>query len=83
MTRGTELKVKSWVIEKADKTARHYDRCIATKRNADGIGSEEVDGFVTVWIEEFITESEKAINVVLDTENGSGWKLWIPKSQIM
>ncbi|WP_158562690.1 hypothetical protein [Eubacterium sp. AF17-7] len=43
-------------------------------------------GYITVYIQEEIKETEKAINVVLSTGHvdGStkGWKTWIPKSVV-
>lgn len=81
-----ELKVKRWVIDKAQQTAGRYNTYIDfSRRNEEGRPLEE-DGFVYVLAEEILGESEKAINVRLSTGSvlGSvkGWTLWIPKSQI-
>jgi len=47
---------------------------------------EVIDGYMTVYVEEELKETEKAIQVRLSTGDcvGSykGWTLWIPKSQI-
>ena len=81
-----ELKVKEWIIDKAQQTARAYHCWISyARRDEDGRPTRE-DGCVYVWIEEEISETEKAIHVRLATGemDGSvkGWKVWIPKSQI-
>ena len=81
----TTMKVKEWVIDKAQQTAKSYNCFIDMERGEDGTPKRE-DGFVTVYAEEKIAESEKAVQVRLRTGDvvGSvkGWKLWIPKSQI-
>lgn len=79
------LKVKEWVIDKAQQTARSYNCWIDYERTEDGTAKRE-DGCIIVYVDEMISESEKAIQVRLRTGDvvGSvkGWKLWIPKSQI-
>ena len=80
------IKVKAWIIEKAQRTAGGYNTYIDRyDRDEDGTihaGNE----WAEVLITEIISESEKAIQVRLGSGNvvGSveGWKLWIPKSQI-
>lgn len=83
-----EIKVKEWVIDKAQDTARRYNCFIDFTRRDETLGSPvREDGCVFVLAEEVISETEKAIQVKLRTGDvvGSvnGWKLWIPKSQMM
>ena len=79
------MKVKEWVIDKAQQTASCYKCFIDFERGENGMAKNE-NGFIAVYVEEFISESEKAVQVRLRTGDvlGSvkGWKLWIPKSQI-
>lgn len=80
------IKVKAWVIDQAHQTARRYNCYIDyAKRNEDGTRKEE-DGYIWVYGEEVIAETEKAIQIRLGTGRvvGSykGWATWIPKSQI-
>lgn len=83
-----ELKVKEWIIEKAQRTATKYNVFIDYTRRTDDIECKPLveDGYVYVNIEEIIEETEKAIKVKLASGEvvGSckGWTLWIPKSQI-
>ena len=81
----TTMKVKKWVIDKAQMTATRYNTFIDMERGEDGTPRVE-DGYVTVIVEKQLSETEKAVNVVLSTGKvlGSvkGWTLWIPKSQI-
>lgn len=35
----------------------------------------EIDGFIAVEVDEIVTETEKALQLVVD-----GWKFWCPKS---
>lgn len=74
----TELKVKGWVIDKAQDTAQRYNVFIDTK--------PVDDEYVIVKVEEILKESEKAVQVRLSSGDivGSvkGWEMWIPKSQI-
>lgn len=80
-----ELRVKEWIIDKAQSTATAYNCFIDCKKDENGMDIVE-DGFVTVFVEEMISESEKAIQVRLQTGavvgSYKGWKLWVPKSQI-
>ena len=82
----TTMTVKSWVIDKAQQIASGYNCFIDFEREADG-SRKERDGYTTVFCDEVLSESEKAIQVRLRTGEivGSvkGWKLWIPKSQIL
>lgn len=83
------LKVKQWVIEKAQETASKYNTFIDYKRDE----STEIhtalveDGYITVYVDEVLKETEKAVEVKLATGEviGSykGWNVWIPKSQMM
>ena len=79
------IKVKEWIIDKAQETAGRYNCYIDYLRNEDGMALVE-DGYLTVTVEEVIKETEKAVQVRLETGGvlGSvnGWKVWIPKSQI-
>ena len=81
-----ELKVKAWVIDKAQETARKYNCYIDyARRNENGTRVEE-NGYIYVLVEESLAETEKAVQVKLSTGKvvGSfkGWTMWIPKSQI-
>ena len=79
--------VKEWIIDKAQDTAARYNCYIDTEKREDGMGTKvSKDGFVKVYVLELLSETEKAVQVRLDTGGvvGSnlGWKLWIPKSQM-
>ena len=81
----TEIKVKAWVIDKAEAEAKRYNTWIDIySRDEDGT-KIAIDGYYTVR-GEIIKETEKAINVRLSTGDivGSkkGWTIWMPKSQI-
>lgn len=80
-----KLKIKEWFYEKTQNVAQRYNTFIDTERDENGCTKVE-DGFVTVHVLEILTESEKAIQVILDTGSvvGSvkGWKTWIPKSVV-
>ena len=79
------LKVKEWVINKAQETATRYNTFIDFERNEEGMAKVE-DGFLTVYVEEVVSETAKAIQIVLGTGSvlgsSKGWKMWVPKSQI-
>ena len=81
----TRLRIKEWFYEKTQNVAQRYNTFIDTERDENGCTKVE-DGFVTVHVLEILTESEKAIQVILDTGSvvGSvkGWKTWIPKSVV-
>lgn len=81
-----ELKVKAWIIDKAQQTATGYN-CFIDYTRRDEIGAAvEEDGYNYVLVEEVLAETEKAIRVRLHTGwvvgSYKGWTLWIPKSQI-
>lgn len=86
-----ELRVKDWFVTKMQDEATRYNTYIDVKYN-DEIKEGDIDlinrdgGYITVYSQEEIKETEKAINVVLSTGHvdGStkGWKTWIPKSVI-
>ena len=80
------VKVRDWFIDKTQITAKKYNTFIDVySRNEDDVIISE-DGYYTVKIMEVLSESEKAIQVVLGTGDivGSykGWKTWLPKSVI-
>lgn len=80
------VKVRDWFIDNTQIIAKKYNTFIDVySRNEDGVIISE-DGYYTVKIMEVLSESEKAIQVVLGTGDivGSykGWKIWIPKSVI-
>ena len=79
------LKIKEWFLNKTQETATRYNTFIDFERNEEST-MLVVDGYATVFGEEKIAESEKAIQVVLHTGDvlGSckGWKTWIPKSVV-
>lgn len=74
-----ELKVKEWVINKAQDTATRYNVFIDYATRINEVESKPL-------VEEVLKETEKAIQVRLSSGDviGSykGWTLWIPKSQI-
>ena len=82
----TKLNVKEWVIDKEQATARCYNTYFDYERDENGLCKTE-NGYMTVFCDEIIRETEKAIQVILRTGDtvGSvkGWKCWIPKSQIL
>ena len=84
-----ELKVKSWVIDKAAAEAKRFNTWIDFTRRTDDAARRPLieDGCVYVLAEEVLSETEKAVRVKLSTGGvvGStkGWTLWIPKSQIL
>ena len=85
MNRGF-VRVKEWFLDKQQDIARGYNCFIDTpERNEFGMAVVE-DGFVQVWVDFVLGETEKAVHVVLATGEvvGSvkGWKCWIPKSCI-
>lgn len=79
------LKIKEWFYDKTQDVARNYNCYIDFERDENRYRKVE-DGYVTVYAREIIAETEKAIQVVLETGDvvGSykGWKTWIPKSVI-
>ena len=83
-----ELKVKEWVINKAQDEAQKYNIWIDYSRRNEGVAETPLveDGCVFVWVEEILKETEKAVQVRLSSGevvgSGKGWTLWIPKSQI-
>jgi len=82
-----EIKVKRWVIDKAQETASRYNTYIDFTRRDETLGCPiEDDGYVYVC-GEVISETDKAIQAKLESGQvlGSckGWKVWIPKSQIV
>lgn len=85
MERGF-IRVKEWFVDKASNTAKAYN-CFIDLYDRDELGiAKVVDGYVKVFVDEVLGESEKAVQVVLRTGDivGSvkGWKCWIPKSCI-
>ena len=79
------LKVKQWFLNKTQETATTYNTFIDFERNEDDTVLV-VDGYATVYVEEKLAETEKAVQVKLHTGNvlGSykGWTVWVPKSVI-
>ena len=80
------IKVKEWFISNTQVTARRYNTWIDVySRDENGTIKAE-NGYLTVKITEVLSESEKAVQVILSTGDvvGSikGWKIWIPKSVI-
>lgn len=83
-----EIKVKRWIIDKAQDTAKTYNTFIDFTRRTEDVfrAPLEEDGYVYVNAEEILGESDKAIHVRLSTGavvgSYKGWTLWIPKSQL-
>lgn len=82
---GRTLKIKEWFFDKTSEKASYYNVFIDFVRNEKGRKLVE-DSFVTAYVDEYIGETEKAIQVRLRSGDcvGSykGWKTWIPKSVI-
>ena len=84
-----EMKIKTWIIDKAQAEAKRYNTWFDYSRRTEDISTTPLveDGCYFVKIDEILQESEKAIQVKISTGaiDGSykGWKLWVPKSQIM
>ncbi len=80
------IKVKEWFVDKQQDVARGYNVYIDYERNEHGTKLIE-DGYLTVMVDEWISESEKAIQVRLSSGavvgSVKGWKTWIPKSVIL
>lgn len=80
-----EMKIKDWFYNKTSDVAKSYNTFIDFARNEDGMCKVE-DGYITVVVEEVISESEKAIQVRLASGESvgsyKGWKTWVPKSVI-
>lgn len=81
------IKIKEWMYDKVSQTAKSYNCYIdCFTRSEIGMIQADENGFVTVLVDEFLAESEKAIQVRLRTGmiDGSvkGWKCWLPKSCI-
>lgn len=71
------MTVKSWVVEKAQQTAKHYNIFI-DKQDAG-------NGFVQI-VATKLAETDKAVKVHAESGftvgNSHGWDMWIPKSQM-
>ncbi|MBO7735964.1 MAG: hypothetical protein J6S67_25570 [Methanobrevibacter sp.] len=84
MTR-TFLNVKTWFIEREQEKATKYNLFIDIE-NRDENGFINHENEFQKVIAEVISESEKAIQVILNTGSvvgsAKGWKTWIPKSVI-
>lgn len=83
------MKVKAWVIEKAQNEAKRYNMWFnipAEGRDADGMHTITADGYDYIIAEEILAETEKAIKVRIATGwvdgSSKGFCTWIPKSQI-
>lgn len=82
------MKIKKWFLDKTQETATRYNTFIDVEdesRTENGIEADS-EGYVSVIVREVLRETEKAVQVVLETGNviGSykGWTTWIPKSLI-
>lgn len=79
------LKIKEWFFDKTSEKASQYNVYPDFARNEKGWTLVE-DGYVTAYVDEYLGETEKAIQVRLSSGDcvGSykGWKTWIPKSVI-
>ena len=79
------IKVKEWFLDKISDTAKTYNVYIDYERNENGTKKVE-NGYVTVLVDEAISESEKAIQVRLASGavvgSVNGWKTWLPKSVV-
>lgn len=83
------MKIKTWVIDKAQIEAKRYFTFFDFARRTDDAAQTPFieDDCYFMKVDEILKETEKAIQVKLSSGeiDGSvkGWKLWIPKSQIM
>lgn len=84
-----EMKIKTWIIDKAQDEARRYNIFFdVTRRTEDAFRIPLVeDECYFMKIDEVLKETEKAIQIKISSGDvvGSydGWTLWVPKSQIM
>lgn len=84
-----EMKIKTWIIDKAQIEAKRYNTWFDFSRRTDGIAREPLveDDCYYMNVTEIIKETEKAVQIKLSSGecDGSfnGWTLWVPKSQIM
>lgn len=81
------MKVKEWFVDKTQETAKRYNMWIdVDSRNELGMIVADENGYVKVMAQEVISETEKAVQVILSTGfvdgSAKGWKTWIPKSVI-
>lgn len=82
------LRVKEWFYYKTCDVAESYNTFIDVTEysRVNGVLTADKNGFVEVIVREVLNETEKAVQVVLDSGSvvGSvkGWKTWIPKSVI-
>jgi hypothetical protein len=80
------LKIKEWFLNKTQVVAGSYNVYIDFKRDENLNQMLIEDGYATVFVEEKIAETEKAIQVRLSSGlvvgSSKGWKTWIPKSVI-
>jgi hypothetical protein len=82
------LRIKEWFYYKTSEVAEGYNTFIDVTEysRVDGVLTADKDGYVEVIVREVLNETEKAIQVILDSGsvvgNVKGWKTWIPKSVI-
>lgn len=85
----TELKVKKWIIDKAQSEAKKYNIWFDISRRTNDISNTPLveDDCLYIHCEEVLSETEKAVQVKVSTGSvdgsAKGWTLWVPKSQIM
>ena len=82
------LRIKEWFYYKTSEVAEGYNTFIDVTEysRVDGVLTADKDGYVEVIVREVLNETEKAIQVILDSGSVVGsvkdWKTWIPKSVI-
>ena len=84
------IRIKEWLANKIDEEAHAYNISIKMDRNREWgtLAKADENGYMEVYVEEEIKETEKAINVKLEATklnkamNCTTWTAWIPKSQI-
>ena len=85
-----ELRIKEWLERKIQDEAARYNMWLNVAYiKIEGTDIDIIDnhgGYITVYPEEIIRETEKAIYVRLATGHidgsSKGWKCWLPKSAI-
>ena len=82
------LRIKEWFYYKTSEVAEGYNTFIDVTEysRVDGVLTADKNGYIEVIVREVLNETEKAIQVILDSGSVVGnvkcWKTWIPKSVI-
>lgn len=84
------IRIKEWIANKINEEAHGYNIAINIDNIREWGTTARVDenGFMEVYVEEKLSETEKAIKVKLEATKldkdmtETTWTTWIPKSQI-